>query len=348
METYNALALQFDSPAVNAYTAIDDARASMMAAIERAGALSLSSIRFIGSFSGVTTRLVVLPEYFMTGFPMGESIAGWNEKACVDMDGAEYEALGKVASTCNAYLSGNLYERDPHFPGLYFQTSFILNPSGDVILRYRRLVSMYAPTPHDVLDKYLDIYGADSLFPVVETELGKLACVASEEILYPEITRCLALRGAEVICHSSSEVGTLGKSPKNIAKQARAFENGCYIVSANSGGVSGINFPSQSTDGHSQVVSYDGKVLCEAGFGESMYANAEIHIDNQREFRSRPAMVNCLARQRLELFASTYGCASVYPANTMLRDGEIVVPERAHFGQQIQAGIAALKARGVL
>ena len=112
-------------------------------------------------------------------------------------------------------------------------------------MRYRRLVSMFAPTPHDVLDPYLDLYGADALFPVADTAIGRLACVASEEILYPEITRALALRGAEVICHSSSEVGTPLTTPKNIAKQARAYENMLYVVSANSGGIAGIAIPAK-------------------------------------------------------------------------------------------------------
>ena len=38
-----------------------------------------------------------------------------------------------------------------------------------------------------------------------ETEIGRIAAIASEEILYPEIARALALRGAEVFIHSSSE-----------------------------------------------------------------------------------------------------------------------------------------------
>ena len=116
---------------------------------------------------------------------MGESIAEWRTKACIEMDGAEYQRMGEIAKKRGVYLSGNAYELDPHFPDLYFQTSFIIDDAGEVILRYRRLISMFAPTPHDVLSQYIDVYGADALFPVVETPLGRLACVASEEILYP-------------------------------------------------------------------------------------------------------------------------------------------------------------------
>ena len=66
------------------------------------------------------------------------------------MQGLEYEALSKIAQSYNIFLAGNAYELDPNFPGLYFQTCFVIDPSGEIILRYRRLNSMFAPTPHDV------------------------------------------------------------------------------------------------------------------------------------------------------------------------------------------------------
>lgn len=348
VEVYQALALQMRCDAVNRLS-VDEARASMLETIKRAGALIAGSRGFLSSFSGSATRLVVLPEYFLTSFPMGESMEAWQAKGCVAMDGPEYEALGELAQQQGIYLAGNLYELDPHFPRLYFQTSFIVGPNGDVLLRYRRLLSMFAPTPHDVLDAYLDHYGEEGLFPVADTELGRLACVASEEILYPEITRAHVLRGAELICHSSSEVGSPRATPKNIAKQARAYENMAYIVSANSAGISNLPFPEASTDCHSQVVDYRGMVLAEAAAGESMCGNGEVDITALRRARRKPGMTNVLARQRLELFADVYGKQSVYPANSLAgaeRAGSY--PERAHFQRTLQGAIESLDKRGLI
>jgi predicted amidohydrolase len=172
--------------------------------------------------------------------------------------------------------------------------------------------------------------------------------VASEEILYPEITRALALRGAEVICHSSSEVGSPRITPKKIAKQARAYENMVYVISANSAGISGTPIPAASVDGHSQVVSYRGKVLAEAGPGESMNGFAEIDIAALRRRRSTPSMTNMLARQRLELFAGVYGAEPVYPANTLLEGGRVKSPGRDHYMATQRAVIEALNRRGVI
>jgi deaminated glutathione amidase len=338
IEPYKALALQCSCEAVNRHDTIE-ARLKIRAAIAKTNKQIKASKGFIGQ----DLKLVVLPEYFLTGFPMGESIAEWQEKACIEMDGEEYDLLNKVAVDNNIYLSGNVYETDKHFPDLYFQTSFISSPEGKIILRYRRLNSMFAPTPHDVLEKYIDIYGKEALFPIVQTAIGNLACVASEEILYPEIGRCLMLNGAEIILHSSSEVGSPMATQKNIAKQARAIENMLYVISANSAGILDYDIPANSTDGHSQIINYEGLKLCEAYTGESMVANATIHIDALRYHRNRPGMSNFIARQRMELFSDTYN-KKVYPANTLLNKNAT----RSHFIETQKHVIQSLKEKNII
>ena len=341
---YQALALQTTCHAVNRCKDQASTRARMMSSIDRVHRQILASKAFIGP----DLKLVVAPEYFLTGYPLGDSISGWADKAALAIDGPEYQRLGDLCRDCGVYFSGNAYELDPHFPGLYFQTSFIIDDQGRLILRYRRLVSMFSPTPHDLWDRYLEIYGLDGVFPVADTPLGRLACVASEEILYPEIARSLALRGAEVLLHSSSEVASTRLTPKDIAKRARAHENNCWLISANSAGMLDVDMPNQSVDGLSKVVDYMGEVRAEAASGESMAAQSNIDIGALRRYRARPGMGNMLARQRLELFAATYA-GSVYPANTMLdAQGQLVQPERAHFAQVQRSTMASLATRGVI
>jgi len=336
---YQALALQTRCFAVNGMQA-DDARARMMSTIDRIG----GQIRASKAFIGQDLKLVVLPEYFLTSFPTRESIAQWHDIGCIDMDGKAYEALGNIAQSNHVYLSGNVYERDPNFPALYFQTSFCIAPNGDTILRYRRLNSMFAPTPHDVWDQYLDIYGLEGVFPVADTSIGRLGAVASEEILYPEISRMMAMRGAEILLHSSSEASSAQISQKEVAKRARAIENMVYVVSANSAGISGIGIPADSTNGNSQIIDPKGHMLAEAAQGESMIAHAEIDLEAIRRLRRRPGMGNLLARQRFELYAQMYEQHSFYPANT-LKDG---ITDKSQFMQQQMATIKKLSDEGVI
>lgn len=305
-------------------------------------------VRGVKGFVGADLKLVVLPEYFLTGYPLTESIAEWRAKAAVDPDGPEYDALARIAADNELYLSGNAYESDPHFPGIYFQASFVFAPSGVQVLRYRRLISMFAPTPHDVWPRYVDLYGLDGVFPVATTDIGRLACVASEEILFPELTRALALRGAEVILHSSSEAGSPGLTPKDVAKRARAAENLVWLVSANSGGIADSDVPGDSSDGMSKIVDFMGDVRAEAAFGESAIACAEIDLAALRRYRRRTGMGNLLARQRLELFSALYS-GSVYPPATMLgAEGQLVVPDRAHFADVQRQTIERLAREGII
>ena len=332
--SYLALPLQTRCRAVNAARTVEEARELMAATIERLAGQIGSSKGFIGP----DCRLVVLPEYFLTGFPLGDPIPAWRDKACLEIGGPEYESLSGIAQQNGIFLGGNVYEQDPDFPDLYFQTCFIIDPSGNVVLRYRRLNSMFAPTPHDVWDRYLDLHGLEGVFPVARTAIGNLAAVASEEILYPEVARCLAMRGAEVFIHPTSQTNELVRAPKEIAAQARAMENTAYVVSANSAGIRGTPLPAESADGGSKVVDYKGLVLARAGQGETMSAYAQVDLAALRKYRRRPGMENMLARQRFELYAKSYADHSFYPPNTMLDRA----PERKDFLENQLATIRKL------
>ncbi|WP_303747985.1 nitrilase-related carbon-nitrogen hydrolase [Stenotrophomonas pigmentata] len=343
IDAYRALALQTTCRAINACATPADAAAAVADNIERVG----RQIRASKAFIGADLKLVVLPEYFATSYPLGDTIPGWAAKGCFSMDGSEYEQLGRIAQDNGVYLCSNAYERDPNFPELYFQSSVILDDSGNQILRYRRLISLYAPSPHDVWDKYLDVYGIDGVFPVARTPLGRLSCIASEEILYPEIARAMGLRGAEVILHSTSEVGSPELTPKDIAKRARALENMAYVVSANTAGISGVDIPLGSADGMSKIVDDQGRVLSAAGTGESMAAYADLDIAGLRRRRLRPGMGNFLSR--LPQGAINAGLASTALKPNALLDGEsLKIPQRADFAARQKATLDALLSAGVL
>jgi len=330
---YSAMAIQLTARSLERLPDAAAARAAMLEHIaEIEGQIRTSSI-FVAQYSGKPVKLVVLPEYLFTSYPGRITIPDFAARVGWAADGPEYEALGVVAQRLGMFLAGNAYETDEAFPDFYFQTCFIVAPSGDVVLRYRRLISMFAPSPHDVWEAYLDKYGLEGVFPVARTEIGNLASIASEEILYPEIARALALRGAEVFCHSSSEVGSPIATNKDIAKQARAFENLAYVVSANTAGISGTAMPLSSAEGNSQIVDWKGQVVAQSGDGETFTAFSTIDLGAVREARRTPAMTNYLARQRPALFAEAYAAAAepFRGADGMIQDGTASIPDRDYF-----------------
>lgn len=313
----------------------------MKDSIDRLRQQIASSARFIGP----DCRLVVLPEYVLTGHPAGEPLDVWLDVAAIEPDGPEEEGLGSIARDLGIFLAANAYETDPHFPEIYFQACLIFDPAGAVALRYRRLHSLLTPTPYDVWDAYLDRYGIDGVLPVAKTEIGNLACIASDEILFPELARALAMRGAEVFCHSTSEAGSPLVTPKDVAKRARALENMAYVVSANSGGIEGSPIPGDSTDGKSQIVDYEGRLLVQAAPGESMAAFAELDLGALRRNRARPGMGNLLARARPAAFKEVFDAVRLAEPDGL---GPGRAPDRAWFLEQQRAVIARLIDEGVI
>ncbi len=346
---YAALALQLATGCVNDCPDRASARSRMTENLARVRRSLAGSKGFIRQYNGVDIKLVVLPEYFLTGFPMAESIPEWRDKAALAIDGPEYAELCSIARDMDLYLAGNAYEVDPHFPELYFQCCFIISPAGEVILRYRRLVSLSAPTPYDVWDRYLEVHGIEKVFPVADTPIGRLAAIASEEILYPEIARCHVMRGAELFVHPTSEVGSPQLTPKEIARRARAAENIAYVVSANSARLDHIAIPANSATGMSKIIDYKGDVLAEAAAGgESMVATATIDIEALRATRRRTGLTNMLVRQPFQLYAERYASTVFHPKNLLLSDGKVRVPGKGELTKFQLADIERLGRDGVI
>lgn len=341
---YSALALQTRCDAVNGDADRAGARRRMSATMARVSGEIGAAAGFLRGFNGYELKLVVLPEYWLTSFPVRETREQWQGKAAIDKDGAESDAIAAIAQKHGIYLCSNHYENDPKFPDLYFQANVLYAPNGDVALRYRRIISLYTPSPYDVWDRYLEAYGAEAIFPVAVTDIGVFGTIASEEILYPEIARMPVFKGAEVLLHPTSEVGSPGLTPKHISKMARAIENIAYVVSANSGGIAGAPVPANSTDGMSIVIDWYGRPLGEAGVGETINANAVLDIGALRETRRKTGMTNTLSRLPLTAFAGAYSATALAlpnktPDGRMIERGEVIQKQREVIERLARDGI---------
>ncbi|MFK7841843.1 MAG: nitrilase-related carbon-nitrogen hydrolase, partial [Sphingorhabdus sp.] len=132
-KTYAAVAMQLAARSVEKAPDKAAARAQMLAMVDEVETKIRSATIFIKQYAGNPVKLAVLPEYLLTSYPGRISIPDFAEKAALEVDGPEYEALGAMAQRLQMYVAGNAYEVDKHFPGLYFQASFIVAPSGDVV-----------------------------------------------------------------------------------------------------------------------------------------------------------------------------------------------------------------------
>ena len=249
-------------------------------------------------------KLVTFPEMFLTLAPVwrNRKSSDWLDLACVEVPGPELEPLFEAARQAQIYIGANVYEYDPKWPGQYFNCSFLISPEGEVALKYRRLHSTLTPSPHDFLDDYVDALGWDALFPVADTEIGRIAMFPCREITFPEVARMFALKGAEVLLHPTNDSADF--PGWTACKQARALENNCYLISTNAGGwVSKRGLLETTNAGGTIMVDYMGTIFEEVQpAGESMKARGLIDIEQLRGHRHSANVLNVIAQLRTELY----------------------------------------------
>lgn len=214
-----------------------------------------------------TTRLVVFPEFFLQG-SNGSHPHDWWEKVGIQIPGPETDRLADFAKKSDVYVCGAVLEYDPEWPLRYFNTSIIISPTGEIILRYRKLQCadlnglMNITTPGNIYTKYVERYGIESLIPVVDTPIGRLGTLICYDANWPELWRCLALAGAEVICNPTSEIHSNRRQFWYPSKRAHAAEHQVYVASTNAGSeqftlsspITGMN------RGHSALIDYNGQL----------------------------------------------------------------------------------------
>jgi hypothetical protein len=105
--------------------------------------------------------------------------------------------------------------------------------------------------------------------------------------------------------------------------------------------------PLASADGNSALIDWKGNVMAESNSGETFTAFGDIDLAALRRARRKPGMTNYLSRQRLELFAATYA-GTVQPANTLLKEGAALIPDRDHFRRVQDEVIARLEKSGII
>lgn len=291
-----------------------------------------------------SAKLFVLPEFCLTGVECIRSVEDWCRVA-LRIPGPELEPLANFARDNDAYVGGGTMEYDPNYPGRWFNSAFLFGPGGDLVLRYRKCNgadvqghTTYS-TPPALYDLYVETEGGeDTLFPVVDTPIGRLAMLNCYDLNFPEMARSLALRGAEVLLHVTGEPYAPHREPWERSRRTRAYENLMYVVSANHGGYTtqiagdlfsdspGLNFqqrregeisPLHRSHGGSKVVDFNGRVAGQAESPGEALASGMIDIQALRERRVE-VRNNFLAQVRSEIYAEEYARHQGSPLNHWL------------------------------
>ncbi len=268
-----------------------------------------------------------MPEYFLQGVGTpGKGETGIKDamKKAVTIPGPEIDQLGEIAREYGLYIcGGGVMEQVPEFPDRWFNSNFIVGPSGDVVLRYHKWhIPAYiglGTSPHDLFDEYCEKLGGDikDLFPVIDTEIGKLGTMTCHDGCTPEVSRALGYNGVEVICHPGAIQEVEGVSQPwdfwMFTRRTRAHDNMCYMLGSNWGSVTYEYYPKAFCPGHSFAIDYTGMVLREAPYPAEQVLAVTLDIEGLRRHRSR-TIHNCWVDVRTEGFRQMYE-NPIYPPN---------------------------------
>ncbi len=215
--------------------------------------------------------------------------------------GPTSQRLCDLAKELGIHLSASLFER--RAAGLYHNTSIMIDPSGQIVDRYRK---MHIPDDPRFYEKYYFTPG-DLGFRAQRLGLGHNQQLCTGMLVcwdqwYPEGARLSALQGADILFYPtaigwyvqdadpSRGPGTHGETPETRRAQLEAWQtvqrshavtNGVYVAAANRIGTEGeLRFW-----GHSFVAEPSGKIIAEAPEDEPAVLVVDLEIGKVEEQR---------------------------------------------------------------
>jgi omega-amidase len=245
-------------------------------------------------------KLVVFPELSDTGY-----VARWptnrpemlyaNQvyELASPIPGRTTEALGQAAREAGVLVASGLLEADPTIKGRVYNSAVLIDSSGSVVGKHRKVTSPLAEYFYFVRGNRLDVF---------DTEIGKIGMSVCVDSVFPETVRVQTLRGMEIhiIMWALSKpasptiqtpvgqlpIGFVAYLPTTIKQlpAVRAVENAVYVISCNCVGYH--EFVGASFMGCSSIASPWGEILAEAEGDEETIVMAEIDLDKMGPARA--------------------------------------------------------------
>ncbi len=192
--------------------------------------------------------LLVLPELCTSGY-LFEELSELQRLGEKIPEGPSIKAWEKVAKETDTYLVAGICEKTAE--SKFYNSAVLIGPEGFIDV-YRKIHLFNTEknffTPGD---------GPLKIFNLGSAKIGIIICF---DWIFPEITRILALHGAEIICHPANLV--LPFAQKTML--ARSIENRIFTITANRVGEDIRPSSRVLFTGQSQITSPKMEILAQA------------------------------------------------------------------------------------
>lgn len=243
------------------------------------------TVCFVDKAKKAGAHLVVFPEINISGHAAHEKLA---ESAEVIPEGDSIKKLAALSKEQNIYIAAGIVEKERE---RLYNTHFVVGPEGYIGKQRKIHLSM-----NEVL-----YFSPGEEIRAISLPFAKIGIIICYDCTFPELTRCLALDGAEVLlfCNAARHVDTEWiewsenreeqipvvadmKEYLSTIARCRALENRCYAGVCNMTGESGkyVGVKSNHAGGCFIIDPY-GKIIAqsETKFIEDEMIVADIHAD---------------------------------------------------------------------
>lgn len=210
--------------------------------------------------------LVVLPELATSGYLFA------NQKEMEPLSapaksGRIADFFRNLSARENCSIVSGFLEKDANS---FYNSQMLVQPNGKI--------EIYRKTHLFFEEKELFKPG-DTGFNVFEFNGTKLGLMICFDWIFPESARTLALKGAEIICHSANLVLPFCQK----AMITRSIENCVFIITANRIGTEKEAEQEYAFTGMSQITSPKGEILAQAKENEEVLKIVEINPVEARD-----------------------------------------------------------------
>ena len=205
-------------------------------------------------------ELIVFPETVTTGFVTNLEVNElWD--LLDDAPGRITADIQKAAKAHGVHVVWPTYRRGPE-RGIIYNSSILIGPDGEIIGIYDKTHPF--PLERAMCGGWVTVGNRAEVY---ETALGSIGMIICYDGDFPELSRILAVKGAEVITRPSALLRSF--DIWHLTNSARAYDNHVYMVATNSVGPDaggGYYF------GHSMIVNPIAWRLAQARGSEEIIA----------------------------------------------------------------------------
>ncbi|NDJ85066.1 MAG: carbon-nitrogen hydrolase family protein [Chloroflexi bacterium] len=207
--------------------------------------------------------LIVFPELATSGYELG---VGFTEVA-QRVPGPAINLMAQRAAEYGVYIGFGLVTKEK-VESVIFNSAVLVGPDGELVGHYNK-VHLRGEERMAFREGYR--------FPVFETEIGNIGLMVGWDLAFPEVSRSLALEGAEILCAITNwEAGHMDEYRTYV--KSRAFENALFVAASNRVGED----VTLAFGGESMIVGPRGRIYAEVKAETSKTADASGGGDSEK------------------------------------------------------------------